>query len=385
MADVFISYSKKHERFTADLARELEAMGISTWWDTSLLPDDSFFPQTIRDEITAAKAVIVIWAEHSVKSRWVYSEASEGDEQGKLLQVRDEALDVTKVPMPFRAGNISPLNDRIKIFQALTRRGLKLQGFALPKSPPDISKQPESLAPPHRERIASPNDEVFLPSKDDIKVEPVHRERIASPDRKVFSPSKDEIKTKSVEDSSFIAFYTSMTPSEKNTFWACALGWALDGMDFMIYPLVIGTLIRLWSVDNTSAGFAVTVTLLASAAGGWIAGFISDRIGRVRTLQITILWFSVFSLICAFAQDFYQLIVARTLLGFGFGGNGRQGRCSWARRSARNIAGAQWAPFNRAGPLAGALRFFSRRSCSPSSRPRTLGVICSWRGRFRQF
>jgi MFS family permease len=111
-----------------------------------------------------------------------------------------------------------------------------------------------------------------------------------------------------------------MTPPEKRTFWACALGWALDGMDFMIYPLVIGTLIKLWNVDSATAGFAVTVTLLASAVGGWLAGFVSDRIGRVRTLQITILWFSLFSLLCAFAQDFNQLLIARAILGFGFGG-----------------------------------------------------------------
>ncbi len=123
-----------------------------------------------------------------------------------------------------------------------------------------------------------------------------------------------------VEDTSFTGFYSNMTPPEKRTFWACAAGWALDGMDFMIYPLVIGTLIKLWSVDNATAGFAVTVTLLASAIGGWLSGFLSDRIGRVATLQITILWFSVFSLICAFAQDFNQLLIARALLGFGFGG-----------------------------------------------------------------
>ncbi len=123
-----------------------------------------------------------------------------------------------------------------------------------------------------------------------------------------------------VEDTSFTGFYTNMTPPERRTFWACAAGWALDGMDFMIYPLVIGTLIKLWSVDNTSAGFAVTVTLLASAIGGWLAGFLSDRIGRVATLQITILWFSAFSLLCGFAENFNQLLAARTLLGFGFGG-----------------------------------------------------------------
>lgn len=123
-----------------------------------------------------------------------------------------------------------------------------------------------------------------------------------------------------IEDTSLTAFYKDMTVPERRTFWACASGWALDGMDFMIYPLVVGTIIKLWNVDPTSAGFAVTVTLLASAIGGWGGGYLADRIGRVRTLQLTILWFSVFSLICAVAQDFNQLLIARALLGLGFGG-----------------------------------------------------------------
>lgn len=123
-----------------------------------------------------------------------------------------------------------------------------------------------------------------------------------------------------ITDTSLTGFYKDMTVTEKRTFWACATGWALDGMDFMIYPLVIGTIIALWKVDAGSAGLAGTVTLLASAVGGWAAGYLADRIGRVRTLQLTIIWFSLFSLLCAFAQNFEQLLILRALLGFGFGG-----------------------------------------------------------------
>ncbi len=122
------------------------------------------------------------------------------------------------------------------------------------------------------------------------------------------------------QDASLGAFYRDMTAPERRTFWACAGGWALDGMDFMIYPLVVGTIIRLWHVAAGPAGLAVTATLLASAVGGWLAGYLADRIGRVRTLQITILWFAVFSVVCAVTQNFAQLLVARTVLGFGFGG-----------------------------------------------------------------
>jgi len=122
------------------------------------------------------------------------------------------------------------------------------------------------------------------------------------------------------EDTSLTGFYRDMTVLEKRTFWACATGWALDGMDFMIYPLVIGTIIMLWQVDAGTAGLAGTVTLLASALGGWGAGYLADLIGRVRTLQLTIIWFSFFSLLCAFAQNFEQLLIFRAVLGLGFGG-----------------------------------------------------------------
>jgi MFS family permease len=128
------------------------------------------------------------------------------------------------------------------------------------------------------------------------------------------------IEIAAIEDSSLLAFYRDMNLPERRTFWACAAGWALDGMDFMIYPLVIGTIIALWKVDPGTAGLAGTVTLLASAVGGWLGGYLADRIGRVKTLQLTILWFSVFSLVCAFVQNFDQLLIARALLGLGFGG-----------------------------------------------------------------
>jgi len=121
-------------------------------------------------------------------------------------------------------------------------------------------------------------------------------------------------------DTSLVGFYQDMNLQERRTFWACAAGWGLDGMDFMLYPLVIGTIIKLWHVSGGEAGLAATATLLASSVGGWLAGYLSDRIGRTVTLQITVAWFSLFSLVCAFVQSFDQLLIARTLLGIGFGG-----------------------------------------------------------------
>ncbi len=116
------------------------------------------------------------------------------------------------------------------------------------------------------------------------------------------------------------AFFGDMTGVERLTFWACFTGWTLDATDFMIYPLVIGTIVPLWHVERGLAGLAVTVTLLCSAVGGWLTGFLADRIGRVRALQFTVLWFAGCTLLCAFAQNYGQLFAARALLGFGFGG-----------------------------------------------------------------
>ena len=73
-------------------------------------------------------------------------------------------------------------------------------------------------------------------------------------------------------------------------------------------------------MTNTQAGELATVTLILSAAGGWIAGLLADRIGRVRTLQITIAWFALFTFLSGFTNSFGQLLVTRGLQGLGFGG-----------------------------------------------------------------
>ena len=127
--------------------------------------------------------------------------------------------------------------------------------------------------------------------------------------------------TESIEDSdSPTAWFKAMTPPERRTFWACFSGWGLDAMDVQIYSFVIPTLLALWGLTNAQAGQLATVTLLCSAVGGWAAGLLADRIGRVRTLQLTILWFSVFTFVSGFAQSYDQLLIARALMGFGFGG-----------------------------------------------------------------
>ena len=122
------------------------------------------------------------------------------------------------------------------------------------------------------------------------------------------------IQTVGVEDHHPTNWYGEMAPKEKSTFWACTGGWILDAMDVQIYSFVIPTIIAAFALTNADAGLIGTSTLLASAFGGWFAGALSDRFGRVRTLQITIAWFAVFTFLCGFAQNYSQLLFFRAMM-----------------------------------------------------------------------
>ncbi|ALL71598.1 Sialic acid transporter (permease) NanT (plasmid) [Paraburkholderia caribensis MBA4] len=115
-------------------------------------------------------------------------------------------------------------------------------------------------------------------------------------------------------------WFKEVSGNERRTFWACFGGWALDSLDVQMFSLVIPAIIAEWSISRTQAGMVSGVTLVASALGGWVAGMLSDRLGRVKTLQWTVAFFSLFTFLCAFAQNYPQFLILKTLQGFGFGG-----------------------------------------------------------------
>jgi MFS family permease len=119
------------------------------------------------------------------------------------------------------------------------------------------------------------------------------------------------------------AWYAEMTRKEKNTFWASVGGWVMEAMEVqMLAFATTGIMIAFAAahITNADLAFVGTVTLVTSSVGGWFAGALADRVGRVRMLQIAIAWFAVFSVLCGFAQNYTQLLVLRGLMGFGFGG-----------------------------------------------------------------
>jgi MFS family permease len=117
-----------------------------------------------------------------------------------------------------------------------------------------------------------------------------------------------------------LAWFKDLTPRERRTMAACFGGWSLDALDVQIFSFVIPSLLAVWGITTAEAGVLATVTLVVSSFGGWVAGALSDRFGRVRILQVTILWYAFFTFLCGFAQDFNQLFVLKALQGLGFGG-----------------------------------------------------------------
>lgn len=117
-------------------------------------------------------------------------------------------------------------------------------------------------------------------------------------------------------------------------FWAAWLGWLLDGTDSFIYALV---LVPALTELLPHSGIPATIgnvgfyggLLFALFLVGWglslLWGPLADRFGRVRTLALTILWYSVFTFACALAVNVWQLALFRMLAGIGVGGEWSMG------------------------------------------------------------
>jgi TolB-like protein/tetratricopeptide (TPR) repeat protein len=123
MADIFISYSKGSKAQTQQLADELRAKGFTVWYDTSLVPGESF-RNVITSELAQARAAIVIWTADSVKSDWVCAEASRARARGILIPVRADDVRSHDIPLPFGSLHTELLSNRSAIEAALAKLGV---------------------------------------------------------------------------------------------------------------------------------------------------------------------------------------------------------------------------------------------------------------------
>ncbi|MGJ3508775.1 MFS transporter [Enemella sp. A6] len=115
-------------------------------------------------------------------------------------------------------------------------------------------------------------------------------------------------------------WWRGRTKNQWRSFFAAFMGWALDVMDLMLFSMLITYVIAEFNSDRTVAGTIASFTLLASAAGGFIFGLIADRIGRTRSMVLSILCYSLGTVLCGLSTSMGMLLVFRIVVGLGVGG-----------------------------------------------------------------
>ncbi len=109
---------------------------------------------------------------------------------------------------------------------------------------------------------------------------------------------------------------------------AAWLGWTFDGLDMHLYTLVaapfVAQLIGAAGTTDPQVGKYASIIqaafLLGWALGGGLFGYIGDRIGRARTLSLTVLTYAAFTGLSVFAHTWWQLMILRFLAALGIGG-----------------------------------------------------------------
>jgi len=138
------------------------------------------------------------------------------------------------------------------------------------------------------------------------------------------------------------------------------LGWVFDAMDATIYAIVLHPALHdlLHSASGPPTteqigwygGIIFSIFLIGWAVGGICFGVVADRIGRTKTLIITILIYAIFTGLAALSQDWWHLAIYRFLTALGIGGEWAAGAAlvaeTWPeekRAKAAGILQSAWA------------------------------------------
>ena len=121
---------------------------------------------------------------------------------------------------------------------------------------------------------------------------------------------------------------SELSPQQWRSGIAAWLGWLFDGLELHLYTLValplMVTLLGAASAADPAvkqkSAYIQAAFLVGWALGGAFFGRLGDRLGRSRTLALTVLTYAICTGLCAFAQTWWQLLLFRFIAALGIGG-----------------------------------------------------------------
>ena len=116
------------------------------------------------------------------------------------------------------------------------------------------------------------------------------------------------------------SWYREITPQSWRVLGFAGLGWMFDVYDSFVLSLTLPALIAAFALSNAEAGSIGSILAAGLIVGGITLGWVADRIGRVRTLYLSILVYSLFTCLTAFAPSATWVAVLRFFGGLGMGG-----------------------------------------------------------------
>ncbi|WAH59231.1 aromatic acid/H+ symport family MFS transporter [Pseudomonas silvicola] len=99
----------------------------------------------------------------------------------------------------------------------------------------------------------------------------------------------------------------------------CSLIILFDGYDAAVMGFIAPALSQDWGLAPAQMGLILGAAMFGVALGALVAGPYSDRLGRKRVLLVSIASFGVFSVLCVFARNPYEMALLRFLTGLGLG------------------------------------------------------------------
>ena len=98
------------------------------------------------------------------------------------------------------------------------------------------------------------------------------------------------------------------------------LGWVLDAFDFFIVVFLVDTLAQHFGVQKKEIVWTITATLATRPFGALLFGVLADKYGRRKPLMAAVFYFSLVTLLSAYAPNYHWFVVLRALYGIGMGG-----------------------------------------------------------------